>query len=51
MGVEAYKVSVRIALEDQITRGMRIIGHYVFKLNEKVKLLEKSLRSVTAAAN
>ncbi|HBC7422539.1 TPA: hypothetical protein KEY88_005314 [Serratia marcescens] len=26
MNVEAYKVSVRIALEDQITRGMAAIG-------------------------
>jgi hypothetical protein len=50
VNVEAYKVSVRIALEDQITRGMAAMGTDILNLDEKVKVLAQSLKSVTSAA-
>ncbi|CAI2428153.1 Uncharacterised protein [Serratia proteamaculans] len=50
MNVEAYKVSVRIALEDQITRGMAAMGADILNLDEKVKVLEQSLKHLTTTA-
>ncbi|HDR2587268.1 hypothetical protein [Enterobacter ludwigii] len=50
MNVEAYKVSVRIALEDQVTRGMAAIGTDILSLDEKIKNLDKSLKHLTSTA-
>jgi hypothetical protein len=50
VNVEAYKVSVRIALEDQITRGMAAMGADILNLDEKVKVLERSLKHLTTTA-
>ncbi|WP_439413158.1 hypothetical protein [Enterobacter ludwigii] len=50
MNVEAYKVSVRIALEDQVTRGMAAIGNDILSLDEKIKNLDKSLKHLTSTA-
>lgn len=50
MDVEAYKVSVRIALEDQITRGMAAMGTDILNLDEKIKILDKSLKHLTSTA-
>jgi hypothetical protein len=50
MNVEAYKVSVRIALEDQITRGMAAMGTDILNLDEKIKILDKSLKHLTSTA-
>ncbi|MDU3302119.1 MAG: hypothetical protein E7E83_11905, partial [Enterobacter ludwigii] len=50
MNVEAYKVSVSIALEDQLTRGMAAMGTDILNLDEKIKILDKSLKHLTSTA-
>jgi hypothetical protein len=48
--LEAYKVAVQVAIDDQITKGLATIGKSVTDLLQKTKDLEKALNSITKAS-
>lgn len=50
MDVQAYRVAVRLALDDQITRNMMQVSRDAIELNKKFVEIAKSIKVVTSAA-
>lgn len=50
MDVQAYRVAVRIALDDQITRNMLQVSRDAIQLNKKFVEMAKNIKTVTSAA-
>lgn len=50
MDVQAYRVAVRIALDDQITRNMMQVSRDAIQLNKKFVEMAKNIKTVTSAA-
>lgn len=50
MDVQAYRVAVRIALDDQITRNMMQVSRDAIQLNKKFVEMAKNIKAVTSAA-
>jgi|GEM_PF-515846 len=50
MDVQAYRVAVRLALDDQITRNMMRVSEDAMKLNEKFIQMQKNIKAITSAA-
>ncbi|MDF7627723.1 hypothetical protein PUG46_00400 [Erwiniaceae bacterium L1_55_4] len=50
MDVQAYRVAVRLALDDQITRNMMQVSRDAIELNKKFVEMAKSIKAVTSAA-
>jgi len=50
MDVQAYRVAVRLALDDQITRNMMQVSRDAIELNKKFVEMTKSIKAVTSAA-
>jgi hypothetical protein len=50
MDVQAYRVAVRIALDDQITRNMLQVSRDAIQLNKKFVEMTKNIKTVTIAA-
>lgn len=50
MDVQAYRVAVRIALDDQITRNMLQVSRDAIQLNKKFVEMVKNIKAVTSAA-
>ncbi|MBN7122902.1 hypothetical protein BSU01_14455 [Erwinia billingiae] len=50
MDVQAYRVAVRIALDDQITRNMLQVSRDAIQLNKKFVEMAKNIKAVTSAA-
>ncbi len=51
MDIQAYRVAVRIALDDQISRQMMQVSRDALELNKKFVQMAKNINSVTSAAN
>ena len=50
MDVQAYRVAVRLALDDQITRNMMQVAKDAIELNKKFGEIAKNIKAVTSAA-
>ena len=50
MDVQAYRVAVRLALDDQITRNMMQVSRDAVQLNKKFVEMAKNIKAVTSAA-
>jgi len=50
MDVQAYRVAVRLTLDDQITRNMMQVSRDAIELNKKFVEMSKSIKAVTSAA-
>lgn len=50
MDVQAYRVAVRLALDDQITRNMMQVSRDAIELNKKFVEMAKHIKAVTSAA-
>ncbi|MFZ4215938.1 hypothetical protein ACOZB2_31830, partial [Pantoea endophytica] len=50
MDVQAYRVAVRIALDDQITRNMMQVSRDAVQLNKKFVEMARNIKAVTSAA-
>ncbi|WP_255562098.1 hypothetical protein [Rahnella sp. PD12R] len=50
MDIQAYRVAVRIALDDQISRQMMQVSRDALELNNKFVQMAKRIRAVTTAA-
>ncbi|MCG7388747.1 hypothetical protein [Pantoea sp. ACRSB] len=50
MDVQAYRVAVRLALDDQITRNMMQVSRDAIELNKKFVEMAKNIKAVTSAA-
>jgi len=50
MDVQAYRVAVRLALDDQITRNMMQVSRDAVQLNKKFVEMARNIKAVTSAA-
>ncbi|MGP2486911.1 hypothetical protein ACTUTK_06955 [Pantoea ananatis] len=50
MDVQAYRVAVRLALDDQLTRQMMQVARDAIELNKKFVEMAKNIKAVTSAA-
>ncbi|CNF09511.1 Uncharacterised protein [Yersinia rohdei] len=50
MDTQAYRVAVRLALDDQITRSLIQVSRDAIKLNEKFIQMAKNIKSITSSA-
>ncbi|EPB4201302.1 hypothetical protein ACROPO_004205 [Yersinia enterocolitica] len=50
MDTQAYRVAVRLALDDQITRSLTQVSRDAIKLNEKFIQMAKNIKSITSSA-
>lgn len=50
MDIQAYRVAVRLALDDQITRNLMQVSRDAIELNKKFVKITKNIKSLTSAA-
>ncbi len=50
MDVQAYRVAVRLALDDQITRNLLQVSRDAIELNKKFVTITRNIKALTRAA-